>query len=122
MLIHSYERYLELGGSLERTRFDRLLQRARIDIRESKTCIAQVTAIALASAIEVDCTGDLNDERVAVYKLLRTNAVADVHTANRHISMCDIQIFAETLRVVADVESLKKLAQAYPQISFNPDQ
>jgi len=119
-MVNDYERYLELGGSLSRSRFNRLLQKARTDIRESKTCVAQVTAIALASAIKVDCVGDLSDERVVVYKLLRTNAVADVHTTNRHISMCDIQIFAETLRVVADVESLEKLAQAYPQISFNP--
>lgn len=118
MLTPSYEQYREAGGILDHTRFQKLLLKAKIDIRESKMCVAQVTVIAQAAKIDLDCAGNLSDETIAVYKLLRTNAIADASAVNHHITLCDIQIFADTLRMVADVDSLEKLSQAFPHISL----
>jgi|GEM_PF-3164036 len=118
MLIPSYEQYQESGGILEHAPFKKLLRKAEIDIQESKMCAAQVTAIAQAAKIDLDGAGNLSNETVAVYKLLRTNAIADVYFINHHRGMCDIQIFADALRIVQDDDSLEKLSRAFPHISF----
>lgn len=77
MPTHSYEQYRKLGGVLDRISFQRLLSKAGMDIREAKTSISEVAAIARVSEIEVDCSDKVSDERVVLYRLLRTNSIAD---------------------------------------------
>jgi len=114
MLTTSYDTYRESGGISDPARFHRLLLIANTDVLQLNICIAQIAEIALAAKIELNGAGILSDETVAVYKILRMNAIADAGAANPHRTLSDEQILAETLLIVGDFESLEKLSHTFP--------
>lgn len=74
---------------------------------------------ALVSVVgtELGAVKFAKDKRAALFGILRgdTNTSGAEH---HHSQMNDQNLFAEALRMSGDEESLKKLAEAYPDISF----
>jgi hypothetical protein len=116
MLTTSYEQYRKLGGILDPDRFMKLSGTVRMDCLQTKICITQITTIALAAKIDLDGASILCDETIAVYKVLRMSTITDAGAPNPVRMLSDEQILADALRIVADVDSLGKLSQAFPHI------
>jgi len=118
MRILTFKEYQELGGFLSRTHFERLLERAERDISKSEPYRLHINMMAWTAGIEIDCSHDSSDERIVLYKLLRTDSYVDLKAQNNPVCWSDQRVFAEVLLMVADVDSFKKLKQAHPHISF----
>jgi hypothetical protein len=115
---HSYDKYQKLGGIFERSVFDELLVRAKKDASKSELYTSHIKMIVWTSGIELDCSHDSDDERIVLYTLLRIDSYEDLEAQNNPSCWSDQRVFAEVLLMVADVDSLEKLKQAHPHISF----
>ena len=112
----SYKQYQELGGIINKKDYRSALTRAKntttLDIR----LIKQSELIARVARIELNNTKDSIDQRTILYGALRSDKPEGVKY--HHCQMSDQRLFAEALRMLGDVDSLNKLIDTHPHISF----
>lgn len=114
-----YERYRELGGIINEKDYENAIARAKntavpdLDIMRIK----QSELIAKIAGIELRNAKDTMDQRTILYVILRADKPKGVKY--HHCQMSDQRLFAEVLRMLEDIDSLNKLINAYPNISFD---
>ena len=113
-----YERYQELGGIINEKDYESALARAKNTTTLDITLIKQLEFIAHIAGIELHNTKDTIDQRTILYGILRTDTKPE-GVKYHHSQMSDQRLFAEVLRMLGDVDSLNKLINAYPNISFS---
>lgn len=113
----SYHRYWELGGIINEKDYESALTRAENTTALNKTQIMQAEGIAKFAGIELHNTKDTVDQRIILYGILRSDDKPK-EVKDHHSQMSDQRIFAESLRMLGDIDSLNKLIKAYPNISF----
>lgn len=114
-LKYSYQRYQELGGVINEEDYQSALDRAQSTIAlDNKALIAQAELIARTSGMTLHNSEDALDQRTILYGILRT----DINSGEeyRHSKMSDQRLFAEALRMLGDVDSLKRLIETHPNI------
>lgn len=114
---NNYQRYLELGGIINMKDYNSAISRDKSMTTLDKTRILQAENIAKFAGIELHSTKDVIDPRIILYGILR-NDVRPEGVEYHHSSMGDQQIFVEALRMWGDIESLNKMIESYPNISF----
>lgn len=125
---HSYKRYRELGGIINEQDCQSALIRAQgmtLDAArvgqpeemEKRNGIEQAKNIARYAGIKLQESENVLDLRIRMYVTLRgdRNPAVKFH----HSTMADERLFAEVLRMLEDSDSLRKLIEAYPHISFS---
>lgn len=106
-----YEDYTKRGGIINEKDYSSVVERADKQFDVSVAQRAQAESIFTYAHIAPD-------ERVTkLYAILRSD-VRPQEVEHHHSEMSDQRLFAEALRMVGDTESLKKLVEAYPNISF----
>lgn len=111
-----YQQYQELGGIINEEDYKSALARAKDATARDKTRIAQAENIAQRAGITLENSEDALDPRTVLYGVLRRDRKPGVKY--HHSQMNDQRLFAEALRMLGDAESLKKLIEAHPNISF----
>ncbi|MDP3954472.1 MAG: hypothetical protein Q8Q06_03605 [bacterium] len=111
---NSYQRYLELGGIINKKDYASALERAKNITAPDNTLIMQADSIAKFAGIKL--SGPL-DKITILYGILRKD-VQPKEAEYHHRQMSDQRIFVEALRMLGDTESLDKMIKAYPNISF----
>lgn len=114
----AYDRYWGLGGIINEKDYESALTRAEKPTALDKTRRNQAETIARFAGIELHSTADAIDPRINLYIVLRSDVQPDGDKYH-HSQMSDQGIFAESLRMLGDSDSLDKLIQAYPNISFD---
>ena len=113
-----YEQYKELGGIINREDYENALARARdAATAPEKMLVGQAELMAEFAGIELHNTKDAIDQRITLYETLRADSKPE-EIKYHHSQMSDQRLFAEVLRMLGDTDSLEKLIQAYPNISF----
>ncbi|MDO8676100.1 MAG: hypothetical protein Q7K16_00335 [Candidatus Azambacteria bacterium] len=113
-----YERYQELGGIINEKDYKSALTRAK-DITAIDTELTeQLKSIARLAGIELHNTKNVLDQRTILYGVLRTDTKPKV-VKYHHSQMSDQRLFAEVLRMLGDVDSLSRLINTHPHISFD---
>ncbi len=135
---HNYEQYKRLGGIINEKDYQSALDRAknittleRPDFLRNghsvsrakdimildKELISQAETMARVAGITLRNSEDALDPRTILYGILRrdTNPGVEYH----HSQMSDQRLFAEVLRMLGDADSLQKLIETHPNISFN---
>ena len=118
---NSYQHYMELGGIINEKDYQSALDRSKQTITLDKTSevqVSEVSGIARFSRIALHNSKDSLDPRVALYIILRSDFKSKEEVEYHHSDMIDQRIFAQVLRMLGDADSLKKLIEAYPNISF----
>ena len=113
----NYRRYLELGGIIDEKDYENALERAGNAGKPVESRISQAEGIAEHAGIELHSQEDAVDERVSLYGILRSD-VRPEGVRHHHSQITDQRIFMEVLRMLGDVESIGKMVEAYPNISF----
>ena len=116
----SYQRYLNLGGNINEKDYESALKNAKDTTTLDKTLITNAKNIAKFAGIELHDTKDNIDPRIILYGILRRD-IQPKDVTHHHQQMSDQRIFAEALRMLGDVDSLKKVIKAYegnPSMSF----
>jgi len=114
-----YEQYQKLGGIINEKDYESALARAKnttvpdLDIRRIK----QSELMAKIAVIELRNTKDAMDQRTVLYVILRADT-APKGIKYHHNQMSDQHLFAEALRMLEDIDSLNKLINTHPNISF----
>lgn len=102
----NYQRYLELGGIINKKDYDSALERAN-DTTVDKTRISQVEVIKDFAKIE-----SLNPLAVKLYEILHSDKRPK--DANRHHEeMRDQKLFREVLKMLGDTDALDKMKAVY---------
>lgn len=114
---NNYQRYVELGGIINEKDYQSALTRSKHTTILNKTSIVQAEVIANRSGIVLHNSKDSLDPRTILYGILRSDTAPE--PKYHHSQMSDQRLFAETLRMLGDADSLEKLIEAYPNISFN---
>ncbi len=111
-----YQQYQELGGIINKEDYQSALARAKNTTTLDDRLINQSELIARVAGIELYNAKDSIDQRTMLYGILRTDKPegAKYH----HCQMSDQRLFAEALRMLGDVDSLNKLINTHPHISF----
>ncbi len=112
-----YEQYQGLGGIINKKDYQSALDRAKDTTTLDKALISQTESMAKGAGITLRNSKDALDPRIILYGILRrdTNLTkAKYH----HSQMSDQRLFAEVLRMLGDVDSLQKLIETHPRISF----
>jgi len=117
----SYHRYQKLGGIINEEDYRSALARAESVTTFDKTLIAQAEGIARFSKIELNKAEGITDPKIKLYVILRGD-VRPEGVDRYHDEMSDQRLFAESLRMLGDAESLDKMRQAYPRISMGEEQ
>ncbi len=114
-----YERYQKLGGIINEKDYESALARAKnttvLDLEI--TLIKQSELIAKIAGIELHNSTDALDQRTILYGILRADAKPK-GIKHHHNQMSDQRLFAEVLRMLGDIDSLNKLINTHPHISF----
>lgn len=112
----NYQNYKELGGIINEGAYKSALSRAKDTTTLETTLIKQSELTARVAKIELNNTKDSLDQRTILYGVLRSDRPegAPYH----HGQMSDQRLFAEVLRMLGDVDSLNKLVNTHPHISF----
>ncbi len=113
-----YERYRKLGGIINEKDYGSALARTRNTATLDTTLIKQLEYIARIARIELHSTKNAIDQRIILYVVLRTDT-APKEVKYHHSQMSDQRLFAEALRILGDVDSLNKLINTHPHISFD---
>lgn len=113
-----YQRYKELGGIINEKDYCSALTRAKNITTLNIVLIKQAEYMAEFAGIELRNAKNAVDQRVTLYGILRTDTRPE-KTQYHHSQMCDQRLFAEALRMLGDAESLQKIIEAYPNISFS---
>ena len=113
---NNYQEYLELGGIINETDYISALERADNAVID-ETTIAQVKIMADYAGIELQKQDNSTDRKIKLYKILRTDTRPD-GVKYHHDNMSDQRIFVEALRMLGDKESVNKMIEAHPNISF----
>jgi len=117
----AYNQYRELGGIINEQDYKSALTRAENAPTFDKTLKIQAEVIARFAKIELQNTEDVIDPRIILYGILR-NDVRPEGVEHHHDEMSDQRLFVEALRMLGDTESLNKMIEAYPNISFGSHQ
>lgn len=115
---NSYQHYTEIGGIINEKDYQSVLTRSKHTTTLDKYSIAQAENIARISGIVLHNSKDSLDPRVIVYGILRSDTKSKEEAEYHHSDMSDQRLFAEALRMLGDADSLKKLIEAHPNISF----
>ena len=115
---NNYERYQKLGGIINEKDYESALNRAKNTTTLDIVLIKELEFIARIAGIELHNTKDAIDQRTILYGILRADAKPK-GIKYHHSQMSDQRLFAEVLRILRDVDSLDKLINTYPHISFN---
>ena len=117
-----YRQYLKRGGNINKEDWKSALERAKDTTVIDQTLITNAKNIARIAGIELDTTKNTVDPKIILYGILRRDVRAE-GVERHHDEMRDEHIFAEVLRMLGDIDSLKKLIEAYkkvnPNMSFN---
>lgn len=113
---NAYRQYVDLGGIINEKDYASAMERAD-DTVVDETTMAQVKVMTGHAKIELYNTNDSIDQRIKLYKILR-NDVRPEGVKYHHSSMSDQQIFVEALRMLGDKESVNKMIETHPNISF----
>ncbi len=114
-----YERYQKLGGIINKKDYESALARAKSTTTLDMDMIERLEFIAQVAGIELHNTKDAIDQRTTLYGILRTDTRSKEETEYHHSDMSDQRLFAEALRMLGDVDSLNKLINTHPHISFD---
>ncbi len=112
-----YQRYQELGGIINEKDYESALARTKNTTISCILLIKQLEFIARVAGIELHNAKGTIDQRIILYGILRTDTNKEVQY--HHSQMCDQRLFAEALRMLGDIDSLNKLIDAHPHISFS---
>lgn len=113
-----YQQYQKLGGIINEKDYDSILAKAEDTTALNIPLIKQSEGIAEFAGIELHNTKDTIDPRTILYGILRTDTKPK-EVQYHHSQMCDQRLFAEALRMLGDTDSLRKVIEAYPNISFS---
>jgi hypothetical protein len=113
----SYAEYQEQGGIINGEDFISALSRTEKTKTIDKMLKTHAEVIARVANIELQSTEEMTDPRIVLYAILR-NDVREEEVEYHHDNMSDQRLFAEALRMLGDTESLNKMIEAYPNISF----
>lgn len=109
----NYERYKVLGGTISEEEYKNVLLRKTVGGTMRPERIEQARVIAQAADIPV------RDEVVALYAILRGDTTPLAARGKEHHSKKnDPEVFREALRMVGDIDSIRKLETAYPAVFF----
>ncbi|MEK7187369.1 MAG: hypothetical protein AAB691_00805 [Patescibacteria group bacterium] len=114
ILERAYEEYKKLRGIINRNDYRSIIDRAREVPTLRKVSISQAKGIAQRAGITL--LGD-TDPRIMLYAIMRSDTKPE-GVEHHHSQMSDQRLFAEAARILGDKDSLKKLIEAYPKISF----
>lgn len=123
ILENGYQHYLGLGGIINEKdyqgAFDRMSNTHVLDRKNPhvRVLVVQVTAMARHAKITLSDSEDAPDPKIVLYVILRSDIMSE-GVKYHHSQMSDQRIFGEVLRILGDVDSLDKLIEAYPNISF----
>ncbi len=115
-----YQLYLKRGGNINKEDWKSALTRVKKTTTLDQTLITNAKNLARIAGIDLDETKDTIDSRIILYGILRRD-VRPEGVERHHDEMGDEHIFAEALRMLGDIVSLKKLIKAYeenPSMSF----
>ena len=122
---NNYPRYQELGGIINEKDYQSALARVKdtaipdkMPRKQLEQLVKQSEFIAEYSGIKLHNTKNDLDKRIILYIILRTDA-KPTEVKYHHSQMGDQRLFAEALRMLEDTNSLQKLIETYPNISFN---
>ena len=110
----AYSKYHELGGLINEKDYTDILARADKSPEFNKSLLRQAETIAKYAGIILDNSRGV-DPKLKLYAMLR----ADNKTGDeeyQYSQMSDQRLFAEAIRMSADVDSLNKITAAYPNI------
>ncbi|MBI2062478.1 MAG: hypothetical protein HYT64_02205 [Candidatus Yanofskybacteria bacterium] len=113
----NYQRYIELGGIINKKDYNKAVEKAANMTTADKIAAAQVKVMSDFAGIELHDIDDTTDPRIILYGILR-NDVRPEGVEYHHSQMSDQRIFVEALKMLGDVESLKKMIKMHPHISF----
>lgn len=113
----NYQHYLELGGIINEKDYDSAIEGVDDADKLSQSLKLQAEIIARTAGIELENTGDSIDKRVVLYEILRSDTRPE-GVKRHHDEMSDQRIFMEALRMLGDTESINKMIEAFPNISF----
>ena len=112
-----YVLYKTLGGVFNEENYKSAFERAAKALStESITAKKQAVAIARHAGIKLD--GLHFNKLTTLYGVLRDDTDDKIEIKHHHCKMSDQRLFAETLRILGDTKSLKKLINAFPNINF----
>ena len=86
--------------------------------KQLEQLVKELEFIAEYSGIKLHNTKNDPDPRTILYIILRIDA-KPTEVEYHHSQMGDQRLFAEVLRMLEDADSLQKLIEAHPNISFN---
>jgi ribosomal 30S subunit maturation factor RimM len=113
-----YQQYIKNGGIINKKDYEGVLDRAQTSsITLESSQVKQVELMAKFAGIELNNAENTIDQRIILYEILRSDSKPE-DAEYHHSQMSDQRLFAEALRMLGDIDSLKKLIQAYPNISF----
>ena len=112
----AYNSYRALGGIINEKDYRSALERADITSPDERAPHIK-QAIAMARTAGIELSGEHADKKVVLYDILRGD-VAEEGVENHHCQMSDQRLFAETLRMLGDAESLEKMKAAFPNIDL----
>src|SRR3989338_6468387 len=110
-----YQQYLASGCTMNEKEYESALARAdsagRAPGTPEKELGKEPGNMAKFAGIELHNTKDVPDERVVLYRILKTDA-APKRGFHQESKMSDQRLFAEALRMLGDMDALKKLIAA----------
>jgi len=115
---NSYGHYLELGGIINEKDYESAIARAKNTAAPNMMLIKKAERIAKFAGIKLRHAENSPDQRTILYAILRADT-GPAELEYHHDQMSDQRLFAEALRMLEDVDSLDKLINAYPHISFS---
>ena len=114
---NNYQRYLELDGIINEKDYTNALKRANSATELNETLLKQGENIAKFASIELSSIGEAVDPRIILYGILRRDT-RPKGVRYHHDQMSDQRIFVEALRMLGDIESMEKMIEKHPHISF----
>jgi hypothetical protein len=112
-----YSAYRALGGIINENDYICALKKtAEAAPNEFVTTKRQAVMIARIAGIKLG--GEYTDKRIVLYSILRNDVVENAEVKHHHCQMSDQRLFAETLRMLGDVKSLKKMISTFPNIDL----
>ncbi len=107
-----------MGGIINKKDYESALNKAKNTTTLDIALIKELEFVARIAGIKLRNTKDAIDQKTILYGILRTDAKPK-GVKYHHSQMSDQRLFAEVLRMLGDVDSLNKLINTYPHISFH---
>jgi hypothetical protein len=114
----SHEEYLRLGGIINEKDYNSAVSRAAQTTTLNGYLVTQMTVMARFAGIKLVNHKNTPDPRTVMYGTLRHDTAPE-SVLHHHSNMSDQRLLAEVLRAFGDIDSLEKLVQAHPNISFS---